>query len=188
MIACIPLFVAPMIAAGQAAPDMPTKQTFIYKTVGDSRIKADLYRPDGTAILPVVFWIHGGALIGGDRNDIRKDQMESYIQSGFAVFCIDYRLAPETKLPEIISDLKDAYRWLRRESKRLRLDADRIAVVGHAAGGYLTLMAGFCLRPRPKALVSFYGYGAIVGDWYSRPDPYFSKAPAVPKSDASSVV
>ena len=84
MIASILLFGAPMIATGQAAPDMPTKQTFVYKTAGDCRIKADLYRPDGPSILPVVFWIHGGALIAGDRNSIRKDQLDSYLHAGFA--------------------------------------------------------------------------------------------------------
>ncbi|MHB8520461.1 MAG: hypothetical protein ACYDH9_06855 [Limisphaerales bacterium] len=31
--------------------------------------------------------------------------------------------------------------------------------MGQSAGGYLTLMTGFRLRPRPRALVSFWGYG-----------------------------
>lgn len=188
MLALFISFPGTLVLPNQVPIGAPLKQTSIYKTVGDCRIKADLYRPEGTAILPVIFWIHGGALISGDRNSIRKDQLESYLENGFAVFSIDYRLAPETKLPAIVSDLKDAYRWLRKESKRLRLDPDRIAVVGHSAGGYLTLMAGSCLRPRPKALVSFYGYGDIVGEWYSRPDPHYSQQPAVPKSDAYSVV
>jgi acetyl esterase/lipase len=40
-------------------------------------------------------------------------------------------------------------------------------------------MAGFILHPRPKALVSFYGYGDIVGEWYSRPDPHYNQEPAI---------
>ena len=54
----------------------------------------------------------------------------------------------------------------------------------HSAGGYLTLMAGFCLKPRPQALVAFYGYGDIAGPWYSRPDPFYSRQPAVSKDAA----
>ena len=42
-------------------------------------------------------------------------------------------------------------------------DPHRIAVIGRSPGGYLTLMAGFCLNPRPQALVAFYGYGDIAG-------------------------
>jgi acetyl esterase/lipase len=46
-------------------------------------------------------------------------------------------------------------------------------------------MAGFSVHPpRPKALVSFYGYGDIVGEWYTRPDPYYSKEPAVSPEEA----
>jgi dipeptidyl aminopeptidase/acylaminoacyl peptidase len=68
------------------------------------------------------------------------------------------------------------------------IDRDRIAVVGHSAGGYLALMSGFCVEPRPKAIVAFYGYGDIAGDWYARPDPFYSKQPAVPEAEARAAV
>ena len=164
------------------------KTTYVYKEAPGCKIHADVYRLPGDDVRPAIFWIHGGALIGGDRNGIRKDQLDSYLEAGFAVVSIDYRLAPETQLPEIIGDLKDAWKWLRGEAKRLKIDRDRVAVVGHSAGGYLTLMSGFCLSPRPRALVSFYGYGDIAGDWYSKPDPYYSKQPAVSKEEAFRVV
>src|ERR1041384_8278971 len=164
-VSALSILMAGLLIATTAKP--MSKQIQVYKRAGSCEIKLDVYRPDDDIVRPVVFWIHGGALIGGDRNGIRKDQLASYIDAGFAVVSIDYRLAPETKLPEIIDDLKDAYRWVRKEgSKRYKLDDKRIAVIGHSAGGYLTLMAGFCLEPRPKALVAFYGYGDIVGDWY----------------------
>ena len=40
-------------------------------------------------------------------------------------------------------------------------------------------MVGLSVHPRPKALVAFYGYGDIVGEWYSQPDPHYNKEPAV---------
>ena len=61
-------------------------------------------------------------------------------------------------------------------------------MIGHSAGGYLTLMTGFCVGPRPKALVSFYGYGDIAGPWYSRPDPFYCQQPPVPKDEAYAAV
>ena len=165
------------------------KQTFTYKTVGDCVIQADVYRAPGDEVRPVILWIHGGALISGDRGGINRGQLEKYLKAGYTLVSIDYRLAPETKLKNIIEDLQDAHRWLRAKGPGLfRIDPNRMAVIGHSAGGYLTLMAGFCLEPRPRALVSFYGYGDIAGDWYSRPDPFYSKQPAVPKAEAYQAV
>ena len=114
---------------------------------------------------------------------------KSTLDAGYTIISIDYRLAPQAKLNDIIEDLVDAYRWVRIDGPKLfRIDPNRIAVVGHSAGGYLTLMAGFRLNPRPAALVSFYGYGDIAGDWYSRPDPFYSRQPAVPKEEAYQAV
>ena len=161
-------------------------KTLVYKIVQDCEIRADLYcPPTGSGPAPIIVYIHGGALINGSRRDIRPRQLQLYLDSGYAVVSIDYRLAPETKLPLIIEDLQDAFRWVEeRRVDLFHLDSDRIAVVGHSAGGYLTLMAGFCVSPRPRALVSFYGYGDIAGDWYSKPDPFYCRAPAVSEEES----
>ena len=173
-----------LLASGAiAAPVSP--QTYTYKVVGDCEIKADVYRPPDDKIRPVILWIHGGALIMGHREQVNSQQLERYLNAGFALVSIDYRLAPETKLEAILEDVRDAHRWLREKGPGLfRIDPERIAVVGHSAGGYLTLMTGFILKPRPKALVAFYGYGDVDGDWYSRPDPFYSKQPAVASKEA----
>jgi len=163
-------------------------ETYVYKTALHLDIHLDVYRaPSYSEPSPVIVWIHGGALIGGSREFIGgrgKGQLDRYLSSGFTVASIDYRLAPETKLPLIIEDVKDAFKWIREKGPDLfHIDPDSLGVVGHSAGGYLTLMAG-AFFPRPKALVSFYGYGDIVGDWYSKPDPFYCQKPLVSKEDA----
>ncbi len=45
-------------------------------------------------------------------------------------------------------------------------------MAGGSAGGYLTLTSGFRVKPRPTALLSLYGYGDLIGDWYSTPSPH----------------
>ena len=121
----------------------------------------------------------------GNREGLHPLQAEKYLNAGYTIISIDYRLAPQAKLPQIVKDLEDAYRWVRADGPTLfRIDPDRIAVVGHSAGGYLALMAGFVLKPRPKAVVPFYGYGDIAAEWYSRPDPFYNQQPAVPKEEA----
>jgi acetyl esterase/lipase len=152
--------------------------------VGPLAIQADVFRPPRPGPFPVVLWIHGGALIFGDRGMLPADERERYLRAGLAVVAIDYRLAPETKLDGILEDLDAAHGWLQREGPALGLDPTRLAVVGHSAGGYLALMAGVRFRPRPRAIVSFYGYGDIAGEWYSRPDPGYLRGPTVSPEEA----
>lgn len=154
-------------------PKKPRMTTFTYKQVGSLEIKADVHRADDDLPRPVVVWVHGGALIMGNRTGIDGRIKQSMLDAGYAIVSIDYRLAPETKLPAIISDVEDAFAWIRRDGPRLfHADGGRIAVAGGSAGGYLTLIAGVRVRPRPAVLVSLWGYGDLVGDWYSKPSPH----------------
>jgi acetyl esterase/lipase len=163
----------------------PSPKTYTYKTVGDCSIEADVYLPaDRSKPLPAIVYLHSGALILNSRKEIIPKQLVQYLEAGYAVIAIDYRLAPETKLPEIISDLKDAFRWIHERGPELfGIDTNRIGVVGRSAGGYLTLMAGICIEPKPKVLVSSFGYGDLVGDWYTKPDPYYCTMPRVRREE-----
>ncbi len=165
-------------------------QTHVYKIASGCEIRADVHSPAGGAERrPGIVWIHGGALIMGSRRWLAGWQRDLYVRAGFVVIAIDYRLAPETKLPAIIEDLRDAFAWARTEgADLLGLDPLRLAAVGHSAGGYLTLMAGHCIDPPPKALAAFYGYGDIIGSWYSRPDPFYCRQPAVSAEQARASV
>jgi acetyl esterase/lipase len=164
------------------------KKTFTYKTVDSCAIKADVYGATDTT-RPAVIWIHGGALIMGSRVGIERSLLNKVVKAGYVVVSIDYRLAPETKLPAILEDIQDACTWVREKGPELfHVDPKRLAVMGGSAGGYLTLAAGFRVEPRPRALVSFWGYGDIAGAWYSRPDPFYSKMPPVRKEEAYQAV
>jgi len=121
---------------------MFSRHSYVYKVASSCEIQADVYRLPGDAMRPALLWLHGGALIFGSRATLAPDQLERYLQAGYAVISADYRLAPEVKLPAIIEDLQDAYHWLRVQGPdRCRIDPERIAVIGHSAGGYLALMA-----------------------------------------------
>jgi acetyl esterase/lipase len=140
----------------------PSLVTQTYKRVGDLPLLADVYRSGG----PAVVWIHGGGLICGHRETIPDWLHEACAGAGFTLVSIDYRLAPETKLPEIVSDVEDALIWIAGR------EANPIAVVGESAGGYLALTAGYRVDPRPAAIVSLWGYGDLTGEWYSTPSPH----------------
>jgi acetyl esterase/lipase len=106
----------------------------------------------------------------GDRESV-PNRIQRWVRSnGYVLVSIEYRLAPETKLPEIIGDVEDALRWIRERGPELfQADTGRIAVAGASAGGYLTLTAGYRVQPPPTVLISLYGYGDILGDWYTLP-------------------
>src|SRR5256885_14054083 len=76
-----------------------SKTTVVYKKIGSLPIKADVYRPDDSVARPVILWIHGGALIGGGRNRIPKEQPQSYIYARVAVVSLAFLLGPEKKIP-----------------------------------------------------------------------------------------
>jgi acetyl esterase/lipase len=109
----------------------------------------------------------------GSRVDVPDWLLEVCRKNEYVLVSFDYRLAPETKLPLINDDVEDAFQWIRKKGPEMfNADPRRIAVVGGSAGGYLTLTAGFRVKPRLQALVSLYGYGDIVGSWYSVPSPH----------------
>jgi acetyl esterase/lipase len=168
-----------------AEPPAFAKKTYTYKTAGAVAIHADVFRADDELMRPVVVWIHGGALIMGNRHSVPRNLIDLCRAEGFALVSLDYRLAPAVKLPDIVADVDDAFRWLHGRGKETcHLDADRVVVTGGSAGGYLTLMTGVRVKPRPQALVAYWGYGDVDGDWYTKPSEHYRKQPLVKKEDA----
>ncbi len=130
------------------------KETYAYKEVEGHKILADVYLPEGGGIRPVLIYLHGGGFIFGNRTGCRKPLRDKLLEAGYVVVSIDYRLAPETKLEEIVEDVKDACKWVRQEGPELfNINPSRIAVGGGSAGGVLALIAGYTVEPKPQALV-----------------------------------
>ena len=165
------------------------KKTYTYKTVNKLEIQADVYFSKADRLRPTLIWIHGGALIMGDRRGIDDTFRDQLAAAGFAVVSIDYRLAPETKLAAILEDVQDACKWARDKGPELfQADPRRIAVAGNSAGGYLALTTGYRVEPKPQALVAFWGFGDIMGDWVSKPNAFYRRQPLVTREEARQAV
>ena len=163
------------------------KNTVIYKQNELFTLKADFYSVT-TNNAPVIIYIHGGGLLWGTREELTEEMVQLYTSNGFALFSIDYRLAPETKLPDILEDIQDALLWIEAEgSKQFSVDPKRIAVVGSSAGGFLALCAG-TFKHKPHAIVSFYGYGDISAKWATSPSPFHCQKDRVLKEIAENLV
>lgn len=131
------------------------KQEFVYKTVKGHDIKATIYLPDSKEKHPILVYFHGGGFIFGNRDHGLTSFKEKFLANGYAVVSADYRLAPETKLDEILKDVSDVVEWIRLNGQeKYNLDTAKIAVAGGSAGGYLALTSGFNPNTMPDAIIA----------------------------------
>ena len=171
----------------QTAPQtVPPRDTHVYKVVNGLGIEADVIGASAGASKPCVIWIHGGGLIFGSRKTSpRAPLLQALLACDFVIVSIDHRLAPETKLPGIVDDMRDAWRWVHDVGPhRFGIDATRVAMAGGSAGGYLSLLAGTLCEPRPRALASFWGYGDITAAWEVEASAHYRQMELVTREDA----
>ncbi len=109
-----------------------------YCTIDDQALKLDLYYPPTEGPWPVLIFVHGGAWSAGDKSALPVNPAEA----GYLVASLDYRLYPAHRFPAMIEDVKCAIRYLRAHASAYALDPERIALVGHSAGGHLVALAG----------------------------------------------
>jgi acetyl esterase/lipase len=153
----IPGFVLGLVlAAGQAfaqtspsaaswsatiANDLRVVNNLTYLTASNWEAKLDVYAPRTPGPHPTVLHIHGGGWVGGSRESVVFRAMP-YVEMGFAVVNVSYRLAAVAQAPAAVEDCLCALRWVIRNAKQYGFDVDRIVVTGYSAGGHLALTTG----------------------------------------------
>ncbi len=107
-------------------------------------IPVRLYRPRDTADgapLPVLAWFHGGGFVIGDLETADPTARKLANRSGALVVSVDYRLAPEHRMPAAADDSTAVVEWLAANAGELGGDPTRIAVGGDSAGGDVAAVA-----------------------------------------------
>ena len=89
---------------------------------------------------PVLFYIHGGAWIYGDKREQARPMMFEFARRGYLVVAINYRLSPRHRWPAQIEDARLALAWVKRTIAAYGGDPDRIVVAGGSAGGHLAAL------------------------------------------------
>src|SRR5712692_333685 len=117
----------------------PSQDGLVYGEAGGEKLTMDYYAPAGAGPHPVAVIIHGGGFVGGtSKNNSEAYCADFLAPAGYAVFYINYRLAPKFPYPAMVEDVERAIRYIRYNAKRWNADPKRIALVGGSAGGYLS--------------------------------------------------
>jgi acetyl esterase/lipase len=113
----------------------------------NERQKLNFYRPISDKPTPVVFMIHGGGWVAGDKDQggrREKNMLDFLINAGISVVSINYRfiqlawdLKPPIKAP--MEDAARALQFVRSKAKEWNIDKDRICLFGGSAGGCTAL-------------------------------------------------
>lgn len=121
----------------QTPPEGVEERTNIaYRESKDPHHLLDVYRPSGSVgLLPVIFDIHGGGWMYGDK-ELNKYYCMSLATRGFAVVSISYRLFPDVSLGAALEDIFDAINFVNENAEDLGLDANNMFLTGDSAGGH----------------------------------------------------
>jgi acetyl esterase/lipase len=145
-----------------------------YLRASNHESKLDVYTPRAAGPHPTVIHIHGGGWVAGSREGTFLRALP-YLEMGFAVVNISYRLGPVAEAPAAVEDTLCAVRWVVRNAKEYGFDVNRIVTTGYSAGGHLALAAGMipastgldrrCPGQEPltvAAIVNWYGITDVV--------------------------
>ncbi len=192
----------PVLVAGQSCTydyvtrqfDVRVESDVFYGTAvrydgGVDSLRMNIFKPVGDDVLarPVIVAIHGGAFIGGHRNEMNTI-CSWYAERGYVAVTVSYRLGfhPPALLPnpyaydqaEVIraayraqQDVKGAIRYLRGRSGTDSSDVANISVMGVSAGGITALHVAYATDEAEKP-VSCEATGAVNQflAQYPRPD------------------
>ena len=113
-----------------------------YLTINSVALKLDVYQPRRlTSAVPTVVYFHGGGWVRRDKDGATL-RLLPYLQMGWAVVNVDYRLAAVALAPAAVEDCRCALRWVAQHASEYKFDPAKIVLVGASAGGHLALMAG----------------------------------------------
>lgn len=103
------------------------------------RNRIDIFR-SGAENAPLFVFIHGGYWQRNSK-EVFSCMAEGLLPHGIDVACLGYTLAPVVRLGEIVEEIYESLRWLRRAGPTFGIAHSRLIVSGWSAGGHLAAMA-----------------------------------------------
>lgn len=122
-------------------------------------------------------------MLYGERDDLPAPYIELFTQAGYTLICMDYPLAPETELPDIVSSTLDALR-AHVHSRLIAKELDGYALFGRSAGAYLAFLLTREIARNPSltdpvGILDFYGYPSMLDEAFVRPCDAYDRLPSI---------
>jgi acetyl esterase/lipase len=145
----------------------------------EPRHRLDVWRlPGAGPDAPVVFYLHGGSWVFGDKRQQGRPMLHELVARGWVVVTANYRLAPAHPWPAQMRDVVRSLDWVKRHVTEFGGDPDRVVVAGLSAGGHLAALAALAADDpawRPEGVgstadlavrgaISFAGVLEMTGD------------------------
>lgn len=142
VILCVTFFVTTALSQGLST-SIPFPYRIVsnitYLTANNFDAKLDVYsRMDASEPQPTLIWIHGGGWTGGNKES-QIFSLLPYMEMGWNVVNVEYRLARVSLAPAAVEDCLCALRWVIGNAKQYGFDTNKLVVSGGSAGGHLAL-------------------------------------------------
>jgi acetyl esterase/lipase len=102
----------------------------------------DVFKADRPNGIGLVYVASGGWT--AKTNLMSLDFIRAFLTRGYTVFAARHGSQPGYKLPEIVSQIQTAVRFVRAHAAEYKIDPDRLGIYGASSGGHLTLMVATC--------------------------------------------
>ena len=156
-----------------------------YSVANNFECKLDVYATRNPAVpVPTLIFIHGGGWVVGNKESSILSFLP-YLEMGFAVVNVEYRLAKVSLAPAAVEDCRLALRWVFLNAKTYGFDTTKVVVTGGSAGGHLALTTGmltaaagfdnvpdwdtFSGQPKVAAIINWFGI-TDVNDLFAGPN------------------
>jgi acetyl esterase/lipase len=100
---------------------------------------------------PVVIFIHGGEMQGGDKHGVGAldNVMVWLVSNGYVGVSMNYRLAQDAKYPSANEDIRLAVDWVHKNASQYGGDPNKVVLWGHSSGA--NLVGDYVSHPEFKA-------------------------------------
>jgi acetyl esterase/lipase len=186
MLRIIPIFLLLLFSAFAASAQDSTEWTtsigsrywvqpdIVYNTANNTPLKLDVwYKYQQTEDQPTLVYFHGGGWIFGAKA-YTVLYFLPFLEKGWRVVDVEYRMASNSLAPAAVEDTRCALRWVFRNAKQWKFDTKQIVLMGHSAGGHLSLITGMLPAGSPldnacygdekldvAAIVNWYGISDV---------------------------
>jgi acetyl esterase/lipase len=103
----------------------------------------DIYRPPGRGNrAAILFMVSGGWYSRWAPPSQSLPLFQPYLDAGYTMFAVRHGSSPRYSIPDAISDVRRAVRFVHSEANEYSIDPERLGVMGMSAGGHLALVLG----------------------------------------------